>query len=1095
MGLRISIFVFCFLIANNILAQKNHPGGVVKSEVWYKSEAFNLWDFIDHSGNDVKIDYCNDYDKSLFNFNPSFYGKDLCFMNILALEQSVSRSQFIVADAHSLQENYALTTTAFNDFVLPPSRDSSSVNTYVIHTKDAYAGQLNADMATQESAAIYASKWDQYAQTHKFKQYGLEGESYNYIGRSFPSLFIDRPDGDFYGHLPEFVYFDRALTQNEENRVASYLALKYGISLDKHLNYLDSKNQKFWNKENNTHFPNRIFGVGKDVLSDLYQSQAESRHAQDYLIFAMNQILLENDPTIVEEMFEDREFIAIGDTGGNGFSVFQENIKKHKRTWLVQLTGQEFEDKPNYLQVNLDMLLDPSSQEYIEVKDGKLELRLLHDPYANNTQVSDFSHSEVNYIEPTRILSGNNGELYAHFEHSLRFNEKLSKYHQFTFVVLEEVAVKFKPLYSCDEASQTQIDCYEVAIIIEEGEAEHIQIIHPEEGVIDAEYSPEYTDEFGKPTFIFHGCVGDYDIIVHTASGREFNYTYALEFKGPYLVDLGPSVQYLDTNQPEIELNTNGNINDPEAQFRWYKDGVLTEHTTETLTVNQPGEYCLEVITGDKVCTYMYCTRIERNMSATIYCEQSSCTKDMGKFFIEINNGVAPFVTVVSSTQGFYQEYFHHDDLIIDELPNGNYTVTVEDTAGNIEVASCVIETSGQAHFASMSVPNDILSQASPSVVLDTEASTNAFGNYTYHYQWYVDGEILPYTSPEIEVTTPGNYEVRIYIEELDCEGVIAKNIGYTPSCSIDYRTACESFANTIEVAFDYGFLPYETVISGTVDGSNASYYEVFIHNGTVEIADIPYGVYTVRTTDKYGKYCERNITFTDTFKEELLVEKTIESDGVMSFCELKDPYNGYTRYLCSCCGKNAFKYIYDGGTYPATLIDASVNLSRPQDFSFEWFKDGVSLGIYDAQVILAQVYNPVGGVEGEPGILHEYTVVATHTMGCRIESGFLAEEYIWVLPYIPANVSSSNITYGSQVYPNPNTSGATFYYYVKTDGEETFDAEVELISMTGAVVARQKIRGNTSYTLTFQLITTGTYLIRTTTQDGEVLIDRIIVK
>src|SRR5699024_1184608 len=290
----------------------------VHSELWYKNETQNPGNYKDHSENGIPIEFCSNYLESdaLFNFNPSFYGPDLCFLNLLSLERSVSRHQFIVADLHTLQEDYALATTIFNDYVLPPDKDSSSVNTYVIHTKDSYSSQLLSNRNLQENAAIYASNWDQYAQTHKFKQYGLEGESWNIVGQFLPSPFIDDADANFHGYLPEFIYFDRALTKNEETRVASYLALKYGISLDKHLNYLDSKNQKFWNKENNTHFPNRIFGIGKDVLSDLYQSQSESRHAQDYLVFGLESILPKNEFRIVEEIFNDREFIMMGDTGG-----------------------------------------------------------------------------------------------------------------------------------------------------------------------------------------------------------------------------------------------------------------------------------------------------------------------------------------------------------------------------------------------------------------------------------------------------------------------------------------------------------------------------------------------------------------------------------------------------------------------------------------------------------------------------------------------------------------------------------------------------------------------------------------------------------
>lgn len=604
------------------------------------------------------------------------------------------------------------------------------------------------------------------------------------------------------------------------------------------------------------------------------------------------------------------------------------------------------------------------------------------------------------------------------------------------------------------------------------------------------------TQEYGKPVYTFEGCAGIYEITLRTRSGREFTYTYELESKGPYHVDLGPSVQYLDGNQQEIELNANGNINDPDATFRWYKDSVLTEHTSETLMVDTAGEYCLEVTTGDKVCRYMYCTRVEARMSATIHCEQSSCSRDMGKVYVEIDNGIPPFFTAISSNNGFYQEYYHETDLIIDELPNGSYTITVEDNEGNIESSSCMIETSGGATFSSFDISNTILSSSNASILLNTQDSTDDFGSYTYHYQWYLDEGVLPDTTPSLLAILPGEYKVEIYIEELDCMGVITQNIKYNPACSIHSITACESFANAIEITFDYGFPPYKTQIEGTITEDGTNYNQIYTHNGNIEIADIPYGEYTVRTEDKYEEYCERNITFVDTFKEEILLEKIIESNGVMAFCDLKDPYNGYEQYLCSCCGNGVFKYIYEGGTYPATLIDASTNLNNPQDFSFEWFKDGVSLGIYDAEVILAQWYHPVeGGVEGEPEILHEFKVIATHEMGCSIESGFLAEDHFKILPYIPSNVVPSSIEYETRVYPNPNTSGATFYYHIQTDAAEAFEGEVELITMTGAVVAKQKIRGNTSYTLPFQLITTGTYLIRTTTKEGEVLIDRILVK
>ena len=111
----------------------------------------------------------------------------------------------------------------------------------------------------------------------------------------------------------------------------------------------------------------------------------------------------------------------------------------------------------------------------------------------------------------------------------------------------------------------------------------------------------------------------------------------------------------------------------------------------------------------------------------------------------------------------------------------------------------------------------------------------------------------------------------------------------------------------------------------------------------------------------------------------------------------------------------------------------------------------------------------------------NELKVVATHKNGCTIESGILAEDYFEIIPYVPIPAPKKT-TYNTRVYPNPNRTGSTLYYYVETSSNESFEAEVELISMTGAVVSKQSMRGNTSYNIPFQLITTGTYIIRTTT-------------
>lgn len=519
----------------------------------------------------------------------------------------------------------------------------------------------------------------------------------------------------------------------------------------------------------------------------------------------------------------------------------------------------------------------------------------------------------------------------------------------------------------------------------------------------------------------------------------------------------------------------------------------MHNHSGEILLVDEPGKYCLEVITGDRVCTYMYCTVIEAPLSAVIFCQQHSCGEDKGELHIEISGGIPPFNTIISSTQGFYQEYFHSNDLVVNELPNGNYSISVTDNLGNVKNDSCTIETTSYASFNAIDIPNATLSSTNTSILLDTQQSTNAFGSYTYYYQWYLDNEMLPYTSPELLVAEPGEYKVEISVLELGCVGVILTPINYEPSCKIETIVYCEQYNNILDIEVIYGFAPFETIVYG-IEASGASYHEIIHHSDSVQIADIPYGSFTVETYDKYGKSCVQQVIFEEVLKENINLEDILmDACNGTAFCSLNTPHGDYTQYFCSLSNcMNIFKH----NNNTSILLDASINLSNPNAYSFEWFEDGISLGIYDAQVVLSQWYDLAIPIPMDDALV-EYTVVATHAMGCSIESSFLAADNFTIVPYIPATVPTAIDAsgYDTRVYPNPSTTTAMLYYDIENKGTDVFNANVELISMTGAILERRYIQGKSFYTLTFELLTTGTYLIRTTTKEGEILLDRVIIK
>src|SRR5690625_5323066 len=121
----------------------------------------------------------------------------------------------------------------------------------------------------------------------------------------------------------------------------------------------------------------------------------------------------------------------------------------------------------------------------------------------------------------------------------------------------------------------------EEVIVINEETAEKIEINWDE--------SERLTAIYGKPTYVFYECIGNYKIIIKTRNGREYGYDYEVEPKGPYSVELGPDVQYLDSNG---ELLLDASIAaDPDAFYKWYFNDMDLNYYEPILNATQIGNY------------------------------------------------------------------------------------------------------------------------------------------------------------------------------------------------------------------------------------------------------------------------------------------------------------------------------------------------------------------------------------------------------------------------------------------------------------------------------------------------------------------------
>jgi hypothetical protein len=96
------------------------------------------------------------------------------------------------------------------------------------------------------------------------------------LGR--PPVNQNIPVTAFKGTIPELVLFDRYLSHKEQVMVQSYLALKYGISLNQEfpVSYLNSRGEMIWDADANTSYKQNIAGIGRDDVSGLVQKVSES---------------------------------------------------------------------------------------------------------------------------------------------------------------------------------------------------------------------------------------------------------------------------------------------------------------------------------------------------------------------------------------------------------------------------------------------------------------------------------------------------------------------------------------------------------------------------------------------------------------------------------------------------------------------------------------------------------------------------------------------------------------------------------------------------------------------------------------------------
>ncbi|MGA9637024.1 beta strand repeat-containing protein, partial [Flavobacterium sp.] len=150
----------------------------------------------------------------------------------------------------------------------------------------------------------------------------------------------------FNGDIGEVILYSRVLTNLERQRVNSYTALKYGITLDQTVpyDYLASNGTKTWDATANAAYKNNIAGIGRDDLSALNQKQSRSINSDVLVSIGLGSIATTNKLN-ANTFATDKSFLVWGNDNASIELQTTERptaanaVYRMGREWKVQETG------------------------------------------------------------------------------------------------------------------------------------------------------------------------------------------------------------------------------------------------------------------------------------------------------------------------------------------------------------------------------------------------------------------------------------------------------------------------------------------------------------------------------------------------------------------------------------------------------------------------------------------------------------------------------------------------------------------------------------------------------------------------------------
>lgn len=556
------IYILAITLLHGYLFSQS-PGGVGEVNLWLKTDSDKTpaLFYTDYSGNQHYISSIAQINKpkyTLLNYNEAldFDGND-DYLKIPYLMETLDKvNLFTVYQNYNLEKESAIFTS-----------DNSGEKELFYGTANLFRynnEQINyIDVNKVDSLASFSlySKFDIPSKQIK-EVLGNSGISSIYVGKDVSN----KQWQAFKGKLPEFFIYRKILTQNERDRVNSYLAVKYGITMP-FTEYLNSKSKKIWQKEDYTDFPNNIAGIARDDCSGLYQKQATSTSEDKRLVIAAKELALNNKKN--EASFGNQTFLIWGNDK-NPLELDKEEFGYQllKRKWKTRF----------YTESGSTV----STEVVFKIKDviasipTDKTLWLLID----KTGQGNFNNTEVEAYPMDALDNFGN----AHFKNVI-FDKDLSGTDVFGFAVGSRLLSVHKLTQpTCKNTSGT------LDLNIKGGKAPYQITLKGNKGS-----SQTFTAQSSQIT-LANLSVDSYTAEIKDATNFSSSFAFNVTDFNNLVLDLGQDLQIKAGEYAELDASKS--ITDNTATYQWTSDNGFTSSSPK-VKVYESGEYTVTVTTSE----------------------------------------------------------------------------------------------------------------------------------------------------------------------------------------------------------------------------------------------------------------------------------------------------------------------------------------------------------------------------------------------------------------------------------------------------------------------------------------------------------------